>query len=263
VTIDPPDVPTGPSNPSSDDTRIFIDDHVAYIIGYPDGTVCPQRDITRAEVATVFFRLITDDLRSANWTRSNLYSDVSVDDWYNNAVSVMSKIGIINGYPEGTFNPDSSITRAEMAAMAARFARKMNMAKTNNASFSDIAEHWAEADILCAAEIGWVNGYLDGTYKPDQPITRAEFMNLVNKMLKRVPEGKDDLMTDVMTKWQDNADLDAWYYLAVQEATNSHEPKFKNKIVPSLLFNYEYWVKLIPNRDWAQLEQTWSTGVLR
>ena len=248
--IDDPETPLSP----------FISDHLAYIIGYAASDVRPQQNITRAEVTTVFFRLMTDGLRTANWTQDNTYPDVKLDDWFNNAVSVMSKMDIVRGYPNGTFGPNSAISRAELATIAARFARQMNMAQTNDRTFSDIAGHWAEADIRYAAAIGWVNGYPDGTYMPDQPITRAEFITLVNRMLERVPETKDDLLNGMIT-WVDNMDENEWYYLAVQEATNSHIPEYKSgDFVQGLLFNYERWQELTENRDWVQFEKSWSTA---
>ena len=247
-----------PADPPSDSPKLFIDDHVAYVIGYPDNTVRPEQNITRAEVATVFFRLLTDEMRDANRAQTNTFPDVQIGHWYNNAISVMSKMGIINGYPDGSFKADGAITRAELAAIAARFAREMDMSKMNSIDFNDTAGHWAAADILYSAEIGWVNGYPDGTFKPDQNITRAEFMTLANRMLERVPESPEDLLSNEMIRWIDNADSTVWYYLAVQEATNSHAPEYKEKVVPGLQFNYEYWVEMIPNRDWEQLEKDYA-----
>jgi hypothetical protein len=165
---------------------------------------------------------------------------------------------IIKGYPGGKFKPNSYITRAELATIAARFTAFMTMSGINSVNFSDISRHWAKADINSAAEIGWVNGYPDGTFRPDQPITRAEFMTLVNRVLERVPEEADDLLKNDMIHWPDNADQGMWYYLAVQEATNSHEPEFKSKLVPGLAFNYEYWVDMIANPDWLSLETKWQ-----
>ena len=232
---------------------ILIEDHVAYIIGYPEGDVRPNRNISRAEVSTVFFRLLTDSVRTSNWTQSNSFTDVSAGMWHNNAISVMGRMDILRGYPDGTFKPNGQITRAELAAIASRFAVMMNMTGTGNTQFSDISGHWASAYILSAASIGWVNGYPDGTFRPNQPITRAEFMTLANRMLKRVPETASDLLTG-MTTWSDNSDVSAWYYLAVQEATNSHIAQDKDKTVPGLQFKYEKWVEMAPNRDWSALE---------
>ncbi|MCL2153519.1 MAG: S-layer homology domain-containing protein [Oscillospiraceae bacterium] len=240
----------GPESP-------FITDHVAYIIGYPDGSVRPESNVTRAEVATVFFRLLTDEFRGDYWTRDNPYQDSSYSDWFNIAVSVMNKMEIITGYPDGLFKPNAAITRAELAAVAARFANIMQMSGSNIQNFSDIGGHWAEADIDYAAVIGWVNGYPDGTYGPNQPITRAEFMTLVNRVLERAPENDGDLLDDDMVHWPDNK-VSSWYYLAVQEATNSHDFEDKGIAVPGLGFNYERWVAVGPNPDWLALETVWK-----
>ena len=232
--------------------NLFISDHIAYIQGYPEGDARPEQDITRAEAAAVFFRVLTDELRDeVNRIIDNTFPDVQIGDWFYDAVSAMSKMGIVQGYQDGTFGPDNSITRAELATIAARFARQMNELQAGDRDFSDIAGHWAEDDIRYTAAIGWVNGYSDGTFGPDQPITRAEFMTLVNRILKRVPETEDDLLNDDMVKWADNSDPTAWYYLAVQEATNSHIPEYKTgRFVPGLLFEYEHWVEMMmDNRD--------------
>ena len=236
-TVDiPDDVPTGLNG----------DDHFAYIVGYPDGNVKPSGNITRAEVATIFFRLLTEDVRTANSTQSNSLSDVSRGQWFNHAISTLSSMGIVKGNPDGTFDPDAPITRAEFAAIAARFDDK----NTNNTSnFSDIASHWAKDEIGVAANKGWINGYPDSTFRPDQYITRAEAMTLVNRVLNRLPEKSEDLLDD-MIKWPDNADASVWYYLAVQEATNSHEYSDKSDAD-----KYEKWTKIRDARDWTLLEK--------
>ena len=233
VTI-PDDVPTGLNG----------DDHYAYIVGYPDSTVRPQNGITRAEVATIFFRLLTDETRNANSTKSNSYSDVAAGAWYNHAVSTLSAMGIVKGDSQGKFNPNAPITRAEFAAIAARFDDKAN---TTAVDFSDIASHWAKNEISAAANNGWINGYTDGTFRPNNKITRAEAMTLVNRVLKRLPETAEDLHND-MIKWSDNSDTSAWYYLAVQEATNSHYYDLKEN-------KHEKWSKLRETRDWTELEK--------
>ena len=233
VTI-PDDVPTGLNG----------DDHYAYIVGYPDSTVRPQNGITRAEVATIFFRLLTDETRNANSTKSNSYSDVAAGAWYNHAVSTLSAMGIVKGDSHGKFNPNAPITRAEFAAIAARFDDKAN---TTAVDFSDIASHWAKDEISAAANNGWINGYTDGTFRPNNKITRAEAMTLVNRVLKRLPETAEDLHND-MIKWSDNSDTSAWYYLAVQEATNSHYYDLKEN-------KHEKWSKLRETRDWTELEK--------
>ena len=220
-------------------------DHFAYIVGYGNGEVRPQNNITRAEVATIFFRLLTDDVRDENLTKTNRYSDVAATSWYNTAVSTLSSMGIITGYPDGTFRPNAAITRAEFAAIAARFD---NDGDKTAAKFSDIATHWAKDEISIAYNNGWITGYPDGTFGPQRDITRAETMTLVNRVLNRQPETEDDLLPN-MTVWTDNANPKAWYYLAVQEATNSHYYKFKTNS------KYEKWTELRETRDWTQLEK--------
>jgi hypothetical protein len=238
----------------------LIPEHFAYIVGYPDGNVRPEHNISRAEVATTFFRLLTDEIRSLNWTRKNPYPDVVTDNWFCSAVSVMNEMGMIKGYPDGEFKPNNPVTRAELAAIASRFAREREIQPINNLTFSDVAGHWAEDDIQCAAAAGWINGYPDGTFKPDQHMTRAELMTLVNRMLERAPETADDLLRNGMINWPDNADPAKWYYLAVQEATNSHVPEYKGKTVPGSQYQYESWVKMIENRDWAEIERSWVSA---
>ena len=231
----PDDVPTGLNGK----------DHYAYIIGYGNNDVRPQNNITRAEVATIFFRLLTDETREANMTKSNSYNDVKDGDWFCCAVSTLSKMGIIKGYEDGSFKPNDPISRAEFAAIAARFDPDGD--KTP-ATFADVTSHWAKDEISIAANHGWIKGYEDGSFKPDQKITRAETMTLVNRVLNRLPETKDDLHKDMKT-WVDNMDETAWYYLAVQEATNSHY--FKNKTGTK----FEQWTDLRDTRDWSELEK--------
>ena len=234
VTI-PDDVPTGLNGK----------DHYAYVVGYPDGMVYPQKNITRAEVATIFFRLLEDETREANMTKSNSYNDMKDGAWYTCAVSTLSKMGIIKGYEDGSFKPDASISRAEFAAIAARFDPDGD--KTP-ATFSDVSSHWAKDEISIAANHGWIKGYEDGSFKPDQKITRAETMTLVNRVLKRLPETKDDLHKDMKT-WPDNQNESAWFYLAVQEATNSHYQNLKKD------GTHEKWESMRETRDWAALEK--------
>ena len=239
--------PTTPTVVIPDDDALGLNttDHFAYIIGYGNGEVRPQNNITRAEVATIFFRLLTDDVRDENLTKTNRYSDVAATSWYNTAVSTLSSMGIITGYPDGTFRPNAAITRAEFAAIAARFD---NDGDKTAAKFSDIATHWAKDEISIAYNNGWITGYPNGTFGPQRDITRAETMTLVNRVLNRQPETEDDLLPN-MTVWTDNANPKAWYYLAVQEATNSHYYKFKTNS------KYEKWTELRETRDWTQLEK--------
>ena len=234
-TVDiPDDVPTGLNG----------DDHFAYIVGYPDGNVKPGSSITRAEVATIFFRLLTEEVRTANSTQSNSLSDVTRGQWFNHAVSTLSSMGIVKGHNDGTFAPNAPITRAEFAAIAARFDDKN---RDTSSKFTDIASHWAKNEIGIAANKGWINGYPDGTFRPNQYITRAEAMTLVNRVLNRLPENSSDLLNS-MIKWPDNSDASAWYYLAVQEATNSHYYKTKEN-------KFEKWTELRKTRDWTELEK--------
>ena len=231
--------------PDDDALGLNTTDHFAYIVGYGNGEVRPQNNITRAEVATIFFRLLTDDVRDENLTKTNRYSDVAATSWYNTAVSTLSSMGIITGYPDGTFRPNAAITRAEFAAIAARFD---NDGDKTAAKFSDIATHWAKDEISIAYNNGWITGYPDGTFGPQRDITRAETMTLVNRVLNRQPETEDDLLPN-MTVWTDNANPKAWYYLAVQEATNSHYYEFKTNS------KYEKWTELRETRDWTLLEK--------
>ncbi|MBR6823932.1 MAG: S-layer homology domain-containing protein, partial [Firmicutes bacterium] len=222
----------------------FSNEHYAYIVGYTDRTVQPEANITRAEVATIFFRLLDEETRDEYLTRRNAFSDVAADKWYNTAVSTMASMGIIVGYEDGTFRPDEQITRAEFAAIAARFD---DSGYRGEASFTDIYGHWAYREINIAAHNGWILGYTDGTFMPDQAITRAEAMAMVNRVLQRIPENTSDLRRG-MIQWIDNQDTGKWYYLTVQEATNSHEYACKSN-------GYEYWTKLTSPPDWAALEQ--------
>lgn len=220
------------------------DDHVAYVIGYEGDVVRPNANITRAEVATIFFRLLKEEVREDNMTWDNDFSDVSKGQWFNCAISTMSALGVINGYPDGTFRPNAPITRAEFAAIAARFDGR---GVGSIAKFSDIDGHWGAKEITRAYENGWVDGYPNGTFCPDQDITRAEAMTLVNRVLHRVPETERDLLPG-MAIWKDNMNENAWYYLAVQEATNSHDYGRKTNA-------YEYWTELEAIPDWSALEK--------
>lgn len=229
--------------PDDDALGLNNTDHFAYIVGYGNGDVQPQNSITRAEVAAIFFRLLEDGIRSENFTHQNDFSDVAVDAWYCSSVSTLSRMGIIAGYPDGTFRPNAPITRAEFAAIATRFD---NNGDKTPVSFTDIIGHWAEGEITVAANHGWVSGYGDDTFRPQNQITRAETMSLVNRVLKRLPETPADLLPDMIT-WTDNADTSSWYYLPVQEATNSHYYEFKENS------KHEKWTELRETRDWSKL----------
>lgn len=218
------------------------DDHFAYVIGYPDGKVHPEGNISRAETATIFFRLLKSDIRDGNLTADNEFSDVSDGQWHNKAISTMAKLGIVKGRRADRFDPDASITRAEFAAICARFNTKP---VENSGSFSDISGHWAENEIERAAAFGWISGYPDGTFHPDARITRAEAMTMINRVLCRMPQSESDLL-DSMVTWPDNKRSD-WHYLAVQEATNSHGFDRQGEVGES-------WTKLTSVPDWTRYQ---------
>ena len=240
-------------------------DHYGYIIGYPvdyytgqpttDQTkkpVRPEGKITRAEVATIYFRMLTDESRTKFWSQSNSYSDVKAGDWFNNAVSTLSNAGIIAGYEDGSFKPNGYITRAEFATIAARF---FDVTYNGKDLFPDISGHWAKDYINQAANKGFVNGYEDGTFKPDRNITRAEAVTLVNRTLDRHPD-KSHFTKDMLV-WPDNMDQTKWYYADMQEATNSHTYQMKEN---SDKTKYENWTKTLPIRNWEALEKAWSNA---
>lgn len=214
------------------------DNHFAYIVGYEDGTVRPNANISRAEVAAIFFRLLKDDVRDDNLTANSVFTDVALGKWYNKSISTMAKIGIVKGRTANTFVPNAPITRAEFAAICSRFDRSNVEIKSD---FNDISGHWAENEIRRAASLGWIQGYTDGSFKPDQNITRAEAASMINRMLHRLPETVEDLL-DGMIQWPDNQPSD-WYYINMQEATNSHDFKQKGEI-------NEHWTKLTENPNW-------------
>ena len=240
-------------------------DHYGYIIGYPvdyytgqpttDQTkkpVRPEGKITRAEVATIYFRMLTDESRTKFWSQSSGYSDVKTGDWFNNAVSTLSNAGIIAGYEDGSFRPNGYITRAEFATIAARF---FDVTYSGKDLFPDISGHWAKDYINQAANKGFVNGYEDGTFKPDRNITRAEAVTLVNRTLDRHPD-KSHFTKDMLV-WPDNMDQTKWYYADMQEATNSHTYQMKEN---SDKTKYENWTKTLPIRNWEALEKAWSNA---
>ena len=242
--------PSTPTVEIPDDDALGLNtaDHFAYIVGYGNGEVRPQNNITRAEVATIFFRLLTDDVRDENLTKTNRYSDVAATSWYNTAVSTLSSMGIITGYPDGTFRPNAAITRAEFAAIAARFD---NDGDKTAAKFSDIATHWAKDEISIAYNNGWITGYPDGTFGPQRNITRAETATMINRVLDRVPSEESHLLSrGVMQIWPD-ANPGDWFYLAMQEATNSHDYERNAKWAAA----DEQWTALRETRDWKALEQ--------
>ena len=216
------------------------DDHFAYVQGYKDGNVRPYGLISRAETTTIFFRLLKDSVRDGNLLTSNTYTDVTGDYWANTAISTMTGLGIVQGRSADTFDPNAPITRAQFAAICARF----DTGKVyGTQSFSDIQGHWAQAYIERAAELGWIKGFEDGTFRPDTYITRAQAMTMINRVLNRTPDDEDDLL-DNMNVWPDCTPND-WFYLAVQEATNSHDFKYQGG---------EVWIKLTKAPDWSRYE---------
>ena len=217
-------------------------DHFAYVIGYMDGNVRPYGLISRAETTTIFFRLLKDSVRDGNLLTSNTYTDVADDYWANTAISTMTGLGIVQGRSTTTFDPKAPITRAQFAAICARF----DTGKSNGEqTFSDIQGHWAEKYIQRAAELGWIKGFEDGTFRPDTYITRAQAMTMINRVLNRIPEDKSDLLPG-MNVWPDCNPGD-WFYLAIQEATNSHDYRHKAG-------SYETWTGLNADPDWTRYE---------
>lgn len=223
------------------------DDHVAYIMGYPDGTVQPKGEITRAEACTIFFRLLTESSRDYYFSKTNDYTDVNAGDWFNNAISTLSNAGIVTGYNDGTFRPNQPITRGEMAKIIANFA---NLNKGTK-SFTDLSGHWSKTYVELAAGNGWIAGYPDGSFRPDQKITRAETVTMINRVLERVPAKELRLLSrSIMLTFPDNNPGD-WYYIAIQEASNSHE--YQRSVYETT--GDEMWTKLIDNVDWTKLEK--------
>ena len=241
-----PEEPDEPEKPAGDGPQLEREDHFGYIVGRTDTEVFPNANMTRAEVATIFFRLLTDESRTEYWSASNDFSDVSAGSWYNNAVSTMANAGVISGYDDGTFRPDAPITRAEFAAMAVRFYGEVGDYETD--SFNDISGTWARNYINRAYELGLVGGYDDGGFHPNANITRAEAIKIINGVLERRPEAGH--LHEDMKVWADNSDESAWYYADIQEATNSHTYDMGDE--------YETWTGIEPLRDWAALEKEWS-----
>ena len=227
---------------SSTPDRLNDEDHFAYVIGYKDGNVRPYGLISRAETTTIFFRLLKDSVRDGNLLTSNTYTDVADNYWANTAISTMTGLGIVQGRTATTFDPYAPITRAQFAAICARF----DDGKTQGGqTFTDIQGHWAQAYIERAAELGWIKGFEDGTFRPDTYITRAQAMTMINRVLNRIPEDADDLLSN-MNVWPDCNPGD-WFYLAVHEATNSHDYKHKAG-------NYETWSSMNKDPDWTRYE---------
>ena len=226
------------------------EDHFAYIIGRDYKYAAPNETIAREEIATIFFRLLTDEARNQYWTTEQNYPDVYRNLWHNNAIATMSKTGAFQGYNDGTFKPNQAMTRAELAKVAVSFFPDGVETAANKTTFSDINGHWAQSYIQKAADLGLIQGYPDGTYKPDNYISRAEAMSIINRLLGRTPDVDGLYDEKYQITWPDNQDKCEWYYSIVQEATNSHEYTADK--------DYETWTYPLPVRDWAAFEQEWA-----
>lgn len=243
-------VPPTPSTPDEPEVYrpngLVLDEHFAYLIGNDDGLIRPEANITRAEVATIFFRLLTDETRESFWSDTNSYTDVAAGSWYKNAVSTLSAMGILGGYEDGSFRPNASITRAEFAKIAVSFFELEGLDCEN--PFLDVAlGAWYAESVAAAAEIGLIEGYEGGFFRPDAPITRAEACTIVNRTLGRAPHAAGLLPESEMNLWPDNMDASAWYYAQIQEATNSHDFVWAGE--------FEQWTQKLPERDWDALQR--------
>ena len=243
-------VPPTPSTPDEPEVHrpngLVLDEHFAYLIGNDDGLIRPEANITRAEVATIFFRLLTDETRESFWSDTNSYTDVAAGSWYNNAVSTLSAMGVLGGYEDGSFRPNASITRAEFAKIAVSFFELEGLDCEN--PFLDVAPGaWYAESVAAAAEIGLIEGYEGGFFRPDAPITRAEACTIVNRTLGRAPHAAGLLPESEMNLWPDNMDASAWYYAQIQEATNSHDFVWAGE--------FEQWTQKLPERDWDALQR--------
>ena len=227
--------------------------HYAYLIGFPDGTIRPRNTITRAQVATIFFRLLCDDFRTEMWSQENTFSDVNINDWHNNAISTLANVGLLQGRPDGTFNPNAPITRGEFVALASRFVDSEGI-DTSDVEFEDIVGHWAEEYIGVLATLGWMRGDGDGAFRPNDHMTRAEVAAGVNRMLNRLLENEAGMegATGEIIRWPDNGNVTAWYFLYIQEATNSTE--FSRTEA-----GFVVWEVMLPELDWTVLERPDST----
>ena len=242
-----------PEQPTSDylipGLWLNTNDHYSYLIGYSDGTVRPNGKITRADVATIFFRLLDDDTRAKYWSSKNDFSDVSADKWYNNAVSTLSRMGVIGGYADGTFRPDAPISRAEFAKIAVSFTQNNGSAVYNY--FTDVkTTDWFAPYVTAAKDAGLIEGYSDGSFKPESKITRAEACAIVNRTLGRKPSKAHMKISD-RVDWPDVQTTD-WFYEAIMEATNSHTYQMGKRV--------ETWNDKLPQRDWAALETGWANA---
>jgi len=252
-----PIIPKPPVLPQPDteesDLLLLTSDHINYIIGYDDGLVHPEASITRAEVATIFYRLLSDAAREEMWCTESRYPDVTEEDWYYIAISTLTNGGMLVGYPDGTFRPDEPITRAELATIISRFDTKFGSMEHTEA-FPDTEGHWAEEYIDFSAVRRYVIGYPDGTFRPDQDITRAETVTMVNRCLQRSVD--EEGLTEEYINWPDNT-ADAWYYYEILEAANYHDYLRSDRPAEEQAFCHEDWTELIDPIDWAYVEKEW------
>ena len=259
---DTPSTPVTP--PDGDDTPdLNTTDHFSYVVGYPEDyrtgepsdneelwPVKPQGNITRAEVATIFYRLLKDDVRAEHWTKSNDFTDVAANDLYNTTVSTLNAMGIITGYEDGSFKPNAPITRAEFAAMAVRFFEE-DSAIYEEGTFNDIAgSEWFADAVQAAKDHGIIGGYPDGSFQPNKNISRAEACSIINRTLDRIPDADHLLPVDDMKNWPDNNPGD-WYYADMQEATNGHEYEWITDDGKTV----ENWTGDREEIDWAKVEE--------
>ena len=257
----PPVEPDEPDDPVTPPEDLNTEDHVAYIIGYPDGTVRPDGPITRAEATTIFFRLLTDEAREKYWCQVNGYTDVPYESWFNNAISTLSNMGIVSGYPDGSFRPDAPITRAELTKIAVGFFQYADQYFTYLGNFTDVTgNEWFASFVAAASALGLIEGYPDGSFRPDAAITRAETCTIINRTLGRRPHKDHLLPWAEMITWPDNQMTEAWYYPQIQEATNSHDYRWTSFMERFETVEAEQWTEKLPERDWAALEQVWSTA---
>ena len=251
----------GGSDGDDDDDKsetLNTKDHYSYIIGYKDGTVRPYGTITRGEVATIFFRMLTDEARDKYWSQENPYADCGPDLWCNNAISTLTNMGVIDGFQDGNFRPYGKITRAQFAKIAVGFFE--TTAKEYQGYFTDVApDAWYTSYIEAAARVGLIQGFEDGTYRPNENITRAQACVIVNRALGRKPHEEHLLPEKKMIVWPDNNPGD-WYYADMQEATNSHDYTWVRERVDGEWKKTENWTKKLKQRDWAAFEHAWSTA---
>lgn len=228
-------------------------DHVNYIMGYEDGTVKPNNALTRAEASAIFFRLLTDEARQKFWATSNPYPDVTGKDWINVAVSTLTNAGILEGYEDGLFHPERNITRAELAAILARFDATFGDFKPTE-TFKDIKGHWAEKYISHDATRGWILGFADGTFRPDQNISRAQTVAMINRILERGVD--EDGLADEHPNWSDNY-ANSWYYYDMLEAGTYHDYAVSKRKIPEQTYRYENWQEVYTPVEWAAMEKEW------